>query len=55
MNNNMESKFNASQDALNVLKKYLRSDEFALYYLGIIQTEINAYVQEKDSNTIKIG
>lgn len=55
MNNNMESKFNASQDALNVLKKYLRSDEFALYYLGIIETEINANVQEKDCNTIRVG
>lgn len=47
MNNNMESKFNASQDALNVLKKYLRSDEFALYYLGIIQMEINTYGTDK--------
>lgn len=55
MNNKMEQKFNASQDALNVLKKYLKSDEFALYYLGIIETEINANVQEKDSSTIKIG
>lgn len=43
----MESKFNASQDALNVLKKYLKSDEFALYYLGIIQMEINAHGKDK--------
>lgn len=41
----MEQNFKASQDALNVLKKYLRSDEFALYYLGIIQTEINAHLK----------
>lgn len=47
--------FQASQDALNLLKRYLKSDEFALYYLGIIETEINAYVQEKDSSTIKVG
>jgi hypothetical protein len=43
----MEQNFKASQDALNVLKKYLRSDEFALYYLGIIQTEINAHGTDK--------
>lgn len=47
MNNKMESKFNASQDALNVLKNYLKSDEFALYYLGIIQTEINTHGTDK--------
>lgn len=47
--------FKASQDALNLLKRYLKSDEFALYYLGIIETEIDAYVQEKDSNTTRVG
>ncbi len=48
MNKNMEQKFNASQDALNVLKNYLKSDEFALYYLGIIQIEINALEYKYD-------
>ena len=39
--------FKASQDALNLLKRYLKSDEFALYYLGIIETEINTYGTDK--------
>lgn len=39
--------FQASQDALNLLKRYLKSDEFALYYLGIIETEINAHGTNK--------
>ncbi len=43
----MEQNFKASQDALNLLKRYLKSDEFALYYLKIIETEINAYGTNK--------
>lgn len=39
--------FKASQDALNLLKRYLKSDEFALYYLGIIETEINTHGTDK--------
>jgi hypothetical protein len=39
--------FKASQEALDFLKRYLKSDEFALYYLGIIQTEINAHGTNK--------
>lgn len=46
--------FKASQEALNFLKQYLKSDEFALYYLKIIEMEINKHAQEKDSDSIRI-